>query len=141
MIAMNRRRAGADGFTLVEVLIALVVLSIGMLGIAALYVESLRANRTSLVRTQAVSLAADLADRIRANRTPADAYTGTGKNTLATGELTNWNAALAAQLPGGTGEVRFRPGTATTPAQYTIVVSWIEIGQETPVTYELHLEI
>jgi len=52
----------------VEVLVALIVLSIGMLGIAALYLEGLRATRDALVRTQAVALTADMADRIRANR-------------------------------------------------------------------------
>ena len=61
--------ATADkGFTLVEVLVALVVMSVGMLGIAALYLEGLRAGRTALYRTTAVNLAADMADRIRANQ-------------------------------------------------------------------------
>ena len=134
-------KSRARGFTLVEALVALVVLSIGMLGIAALYVETLRASRSALVRTEAVSLAADLADRIRANRVPANAYTGTGQNALATADLLAWNAAIAAQLPGGTGAVRFRAGTAATPSQYTILVSWTEVGQATPVIYELRLEI
>ncbi len=53
------------GFTLIEALVALVVLSIGLLGIAALYLDSLRAGRTAIYRTQAVNLAADLADRLR----------------------------------------------------------------------------
>ncbi|MCM2312002.1 MAG: type IV pilus modification protein PilV [Steroidobacteraceae bacterium] len=135
-------KSRAKGFTLVEALIALLVLSIGMLGIAALYVETLRASRSALVRTDAVTLAADLADRIRANRAaPANAYTGTGGNARAIADLTDWNAAIAAQLPGGTGEIRFRDGTASTPSQYTIRVSWNEIGQATAVTYELRLEI
>ncbi|MBM2853444.1 MAG: Type pilus modification protein PilV, partial [Steroidobacteraceae bacterium] len=49
-----------NGFTLVETLVALVVLAIGMLGIAALYLNSLQAGRTAIYRTQAVNLAADL---------------------------------------------------------------------------------
>ena len=40
-----------------EVLVALVVMSVGMLGIAALYLEGLRAGRTALYRTTAVTLA------------------------------------------------------------------------------------
>lgn len=63
------------GFSLVEVLVALVVLSVGMLGIAALYVESLRSTRTALIRSQAVILAADMGERIRANRDAGAAYT------------------------------------------------------------------
>ena len=66
------------GFTLVEVLVALVVMSVGMLGIAALYLEGLRAGRTALYRTTAVNLAGDMADRIRANRNAGLAYAGTG---------------------------------------------------------------
>ena len=55
------------GFTLVEVLVALVIFAVGLLGIAALHIEALNAGRTALNRTQAVALASDLADRIRAN--------------------------------------------------------------------------
>ena len=64
----SRGKAPQRGFTLVEAMVALIVLSVGLLGIAALYVETLRASRTSLHRTQAVNLATDLADRMRANR-------------------------------------------------------------------------
>jgi hypothetical protein len=37
--------------------------------------------------------------------------------------------------------VLFRAGTATTPALYMIQVSWTEVGQDDPSTYELRLEI
>ena len=47
------------GFTLIEAMVALIVLSVGLLGIAALYGQTLRASRTSLYRTEAVNLAAD----------------------------------------------------------------------------------
>jgi len=60
---MNKR-IKESGFTMVEVLVALVVLAIGLLGIAALYLNSLQSGRTAIYRTQAVNLAADLADRI-----------------------------------------------------------------------------
>ena len=56
------------GFGLVESLVALVVISVGMIGIAALYGQGLRASTTALARTRAVNLASDMADRIRANR-------------------------------------------------------------------------
>lgn len=136
----GRRYKGA-GFTLVEVLIALIVLSIGLLGIAAMYVETLRANRSALVRTQAIALASDLADRIRSNRVPANNYTGSGVNAQAIADLAGWNDQVGDQLPGGTGAVLFRAGTATTPALYMIQVSWTEVGQDDPSTYELRLEI
>jgi type IV pilus assembly protein PilV len=64
---VNGRHAHG-GFGLVETLVALVVISIGMLGMAALFNHGLTASRTSLARTQAVQLAADMAERIRGNR-------------------------------------------------------------------------
>jgi type IV pilus assembly protein PilV len=141
-MSLSAWRSGKQkGFTLIEVLVALIVLSVGLLGIAAMYVETLRANRDALVRTQAIALASDLADRIRSNRLPANNYIGTGVNAQAIADLTDWNAAVAEQLPGGAGEVRFRAGTATTPSQYMIEISWNEVGQADPTTFELRLEI
>lgn len=138
----------ARGFTLVEVLIALLVLSIGMLGIAALYLESLRASRSALVRTQAVTLAADIADRMRANRDPAGIYdcggtceAGEGGNAIAVADLNAWRAAVEAQLPGGLGSVAFLAGAANTPNAYTVTISWTEIGYTDPITYQLRVEI
>jgi type IV pilus assembly protein PilV len=138
----------ARGFTLVEVLIALLVLSIGMLGIAALYLESLRASRSALVRTQAVTLAADIGDRIRANRNLVGAYNcggtceaGEGGNAIAVDDLNAWRAAVAGQLPGGVGSVAFVAGGGNTPDAYTVTISWTEIGYTSPITYQLRVEI
>ena len=129
------------GFTLLEALVALLVLSVGMLGIAVLFVESLQAGRSAQLRTLAVSIAADLADRIRANRTPANAYADAGIGARAIADLAEWRVLIAAQLPRGEGEVRFLAGTAATPASYTIRVSWTETDQAEPIAYELRLEI
>jgi len=57
------------GFTMIEVLVALVVLSIGLLGAAKLQVLAVRYNSQSFLRGQAVVLAYDMADRMRANPT------------------------------------------------------------------------
>src|SRR4029450_6188053 len=70
---MNNRNP-QSGFTMVEVMVALIVLTIGLLGIAALYLNSLQAGRTAIYRTQAVTPPADPADRIRMNRTALAAY-------------------------------------------------------------------
>ncbi len=67
-----------QGFNLVEVLIALIIMSVGMLGIAGLYVHSMQAGRTSLFRHHAVTLAGDVADRIRANPRALAAYAAGG---------------------------------------------------------------
>jgi type IV pilus assembly protein PilV len=55
------------GFTLLEVLIALLVLAIGLLGLAALQTTGLRSNTMATTRTHATQLAYDIADRMRAN--------------------------------------------------------------------------
>jgi type IV pilus assembly protein PilV len=57
----------ARGFTLIESLVALIVLSIGLLGAAATLLDSLGAHAEALRRATAVSLVRDVADRIRAN--------------------------------------------------------------------------
>ena len=57
----------ANGFSLVEVLVALFVLAIGVLATTALLTASLRNARSALLRTHAVNLVADLSERIRAN--------------------------------------------------------------------------
>ena len=141
-------RGHSRGFTLVEAMVALIVLSIGLLGIAALYIETLRAGRTSLYRTEAVNLATDLADRMRANRIPANAYNcgdpcvaAAGGNAIAITDLTAWLAAIGAQLPGGVGNVTFTAATATTPSAYVIRVSWSEVGQTNAINYQIRVEI
>ena len=64
----------AGGFTLIEVLVALVVLAVGLLGLAALQVMSLKYNQTAYNRNQATVIANDLADRMRANASVTGNY-------------------------------------------------------------------
>jgi type IV pilus assembly protein PilV len=126
------------GFGLVESLVALVVVSVGMIGIAALYGQGLGASRTALYRTQAVNLASDMADRIRLNRGAGVVYSGAGADNncgpggvtctpaqMAAHDVWVWGNELAAQLPAGVGAVGF---TANTPPTYTIQVTWQEVG-------------
>jgi type IV pilus assembly protein PilV len=132
------------GFTLIEVLIAMVVLAIGLLGLAGLQVTSLRNNQSAYNRSQATQLAYDLADRMRANRlfganyvttfmaptaatcatsdTPCTACRSMAKSCtppqLAVKDLFEWNNALTSTLPSGTGTITI------TGAIYTISVNW-----------------
>jgi type IV pilus assembly protein PilV len=129
------------GFSLVEVLVALVVLSVGMIGIAALHGQSLGAARTAQYRSIAIVLASDMADRIRLNRLGQAAYLGpsvyapcdpAGASTctpvqMAAYDLWAWNLEVGQRLPGpGTTQLLFNP--ATVPPTYTIRVNWIEVG-------------
>ena len=73
-ITRRLRRAHCGGFSLLETLIALLVLSIGLLGVAGLQIAGLRSNQSSLQTSQAAALAYEIADRMRAN--PLAARTG-----------------------------------------------------------------
>lgn len=150
------------GITLVESLVALLVLSVGMLGIAALFVSSVRYNRTALLRTQAINLVSDMADRIRANATARAAYdlasygavpttldcapsdSAAGDNCtieqLAEDDLARWIAAVQAALPPPGDEdpparVEFTPAAGGGPDRYTVQVRWQEPGETAPFTY------
>lgn len=63
-----------NGFTLLEVLIAVSILAIGMLGIAAMHLTSLKDNRDAYMRSQAVLLSHDMAERMRSNKSQLAAY-------------------------------------------------------------------
>jgi type IV pilus assembly protein PilV len=148
----------AKGFTLIEVLVSLVILAIGMLGIAALLLGSLQASRTALVRTQAVNLATDAVERIRANRAAGIAY-DTAVTTapvlvpnceaaaqscspieMASNDLKRWQLALAATLPEGEGTITVQPLTATL-FQYTVTVAWTQSGESNPMNYSITVDI
>jgi type IV pilus assembly protein PilV len=66
-----RKIAQHGGFTLVEVLVSLAILSFGLLGLAMLQLEGTKNNTDAYFRTQASLLAYDIMDRIRANATYA----------------------------------------------------------------------
>ena len=135
------------GFSMVEVLVALVVLAVGMLGIAGLFVMTLKAGGNAINRMQAVNLAQDIADRIRANKTAVVAYAYAGGATvdnncegpaavdcvpalLAANDLNTWKNQITAALTGGTGVIVVTaPAVAGQPATYSITVNWIEHGQ------------
>jgi type IV pilus assembly protein PilV len=127
-----RSRARSAGFSLIEVLVSILVLSFGMLGVASLLATSLSGSHTSSLRTQAIVLADDLADRMRANRATAvspgpNNYAGIAPAEnrcravhyahrhaapvactpaqLAADDLFDWQAQLVAALPQGSGVV------------------------------------
>lgn len=62
-----------SGFTLIEILVAVLVLSIGLLGLAGLQATALRNNTSASERSQATFLAYDIIDRMRANPSAFDA--------------------------------------------------------------------
>ena len=129
---MNRQGTKNQlGFTLLEVLIALLILSIGLLGLAALQTTGLRSNQMATMRTLATQAAYDISDRMRAN----PAGMANNQYVIATGEapadppvtradidLTEWRAQIA-RLPGGLSRIT---QTAGTPVTHEITVFWDE---------------
>jgi type IV pilus assembly protein PilV len=110
----NAQGSRQHGFTLLEVLIALLVLSIGLLGLAALQTTGLRSNQMASMRTQATEAAYDITDRMRANPVGVAAseyvigLTDAPADTSATGaaldDLTEWRTNVH-KLPGGESEI------------------------------------
>ena len=119
-----------SGFTLLEVMIALLVLSIGLLGIAALQANSLKVNHGAYQRSQAIFLAYDMMDRLRANRTAAlagqcDIAMGAtlGGTAMCDTDVTDWqNNFVGALLPSGQGFI----DCSTTANICVVTVQWDE---------------
>jgi type IV pilus assembly protein PilV len=121
------------GMTLIEILVAVVVLSIGLLGLAGLQLKGMQVNQGSVYRWQAAMLAEDIVDRMRADRAGAQAngYTlatfgATPSGAGSTGTqaaIADWLARVAA-LPGGQALITAPAGPANN--QVTIKVSWVD---------------
>jgi type IV pilus assembly protein PilV len=71
---MRRVTPGMHGFTLIESLVALLVLSVGLLGAAAMLLGSLGSHTRALQRAVAANLVRDVAERILANVGARAAY-------------------------------------------------------------------
>lgn len=115
-----------DGFTLIEVMVAVVILSIGLLGLAGLQATGLRHNQSASFRSTATVLAYDIADAMRANRT--DARDGKYDTSLTASapsgsaiyqaDLNNWLTELALRLPAGDGAVSVENDMVTVTVQW-----------------------
>lgn len=137
-----------QGLTLVEILVALLVLSIGLLGLVMMQTTSVKFTTSANQRTQATALAYDLVDRMRGNRLAAlnddyivafespvpacAAFNGSG--SLRDQDIAAWRNAIACRLPQGTGSVE------RTNDQFTITIRWDDSqgqGLPTPLEFEL----
>jgi type IV pilus assembly protein PilV len=135
----------ASGFTFIEALVALVVLSIGLLGVAALQLTSLRSNHSASLRSQATLLASDMVDRMRANRTVAlagaydvnfDDVADDESTQQSQIDLVRWQVNLANTLPEGRGSIA-RNGTT-----FTVTVQWDDTrGEGDPMEFAMETQI
>lgn len=137
-------RTGNKGFSLLEVLVTVVILSVALLGLAGLMLSSMRNNHSAYQRSQATWLAYDIIDRARANRNLAlareyslalstsapectlpstdedDEGTEPTPEPIQTLDLRQWRCALWDTLPGGVGSVTVTPGNRT----ISVVIQW-----------------
>ena len=141
------------GFTLIEILITLIILSIGLLGMASLQMNSLRSNQGAYLRSQASMLSYDMADRMRLNSIRAiagdydgfdtdgtvpadpgciDAVAGCSAAQQAATDMFEWasrvngTGAGIALLPDAEGTITRGAGNL-----FTITVDWTETGDTT----------
>jgi type IV pilus assembly protein PilV len=124
-----RAQTSSKGNSLLEVLIALIILAIGLLGLAGMQLHGLRDNHSAFLRSQATYLAAEIIDRMQANREAALAgeydieseEEPTGASSKALTDLEEWKANLAT-LPEGDGSVKVVDGTAS------VTVKWRDMS-------------
>ena len=134
-IAMRNQ---SSGFTLLEVMIAIVVVAFGLLGLAGLQVFALKNNQSAAMRSAATVLASDVVDRMKANFqgviagqydkpniadyaagiAVCNATAGCTPTDLAQNDRFEWAQRVAALLPGGVGIVCL-DSTPDTPANPT----------------------
>ncbi|MCQ8181341.1 type IV pilus modification protein PilV [Methylomonas sp. SURF-1] len=142
MLSVNRkritlRRLRQQGSSLIEILVTMLIVSLGLLGQAGVIALSAKASHSAFLRSQATLLSYDILERLRLNRAQAVAgnftinYAPTGSTpseSVPSGsaiqhvELRNWKANLEKSLPNGDGQVTVDGG-----GNVTINIRWSEV--------------
>lgn len=153
--------AREHGFSMVEALVALVIVSVGLLGVGQLTLTALRESSVALGRTRAVYLISDMMERIRANPDAEDAYdcasyaggptehgcapSGAPARSCTTRELAEDDLARWQTLAHDTlslvgsgicdaNVAYLAAASGSEPATYRIELMWSERGSVTPIT-------
>ncbi len=138
----------ATGFSMIEVLVTLLVISLALLGTAGLQAYAMRMSQGGQFRSQAVLMASDLAERMEANKPAAIAgnyvvaqsstpvavnaaciSAACAAGTLAAYDLAQWQRAVAATLPQSSWAVT--QVTGGNPTTYTITIGWVDRKADT----------
>jgi type IV pilus assembly protein PilV len=137
---MKSMRAASRGFSLIEVLIAMLILAVGILGAGALQTVGMQVTQGASYRSRAVILTSEMLDRMYANRAGLANYVGTNTGAvviaaapaclvaaagcspadIATADISSWAAGVAA-LPGGSGTIAQQAN-----GDYVVTLTWNE---------------
>jgi len=124
------------GFSLIEVLIALVILAIGLLGMASLMLTSMQSNQNAAERSAAIVLSYDIAERMRGNPDRLDLYVGDPGTAVdpcvstdcsagmdstqqAGNDLASWATQLQSAIPGSAAMIQ-----NISANEYCIAIFW-----------------
>ncbi len=157
---MKRFGARESGFSMIETLIAVIVVAIGLLGIAGLQLTSNAHSEASLQRSHAATLARELFERMRLNYDEAKAgnydisalpsidTNCRGDTTDCTGtqlmehDLRVWSRGVNKNLPNGTAVVTTGADNGQDPVDITITITWDQSrGQRSPVTETFNFKL
>ena len=145
---LRSKRPRYRGYVLIEAMITIVVVSLGLLTVAGLLINSLKGNASAASRTQATMLAEDILDRMRANRTAAvvgaspsitspynlligaAAPTISANSSVALRDLKDWRDSILASLPNGAGGVSVSASTG----MVTITITWDDTNRRSAAT-------
>lgn len=145
-IVQEKTHINEKGFTLIEILVAMVIIAVGVLGIAALQFQGLKYNHDSYLRSQINFLASDIMDKMKLNKANADNYISCyevggadcsktpvanilcDENTASVGsDLGCWHKLLDRSLPPGSKAEIERPANSD---NYKVTLSWTSRGDE-----------
>ena len=142
---MNTKSKRQSGASMIEVMVALLILAIGLLGLAMLQGKTMRVNTDAMLRSQATLLANEIIESMRSNPTgaknglyknlagtkPASCGGCTGYTKAANDDLIDWYDAQAQVLPSPSSIIDYTGG------KYTITMQWDERGIKTTQVWEV----
>lgn len=131
------------GFNLIEILVTMLIMAVGLMGIAALQFKGLQYNHDAYSRTQINFLAYDITDRIRLNRAAAATYVAEGAYTAGTAhtacdntlgadkdnDMNCWYDLIDAALPAGAIADITEP--VANSGIYQVSIQWTDRGNST----------
>lgn len=134
---MMSRQKPVRGASLLEVLVTIVIMAVGLLGLAKMQVSNLRNNQNSLYRTEATFLASEILDSMRVlNNVAHDKAShyavangnspAQGPSPIALADVSDWKARIAQALPDGDGSIAVNGRIAT------IRIEWNDRRTGTP---------